>query len=102
MIDFIARQGDSSIFSTSKHASFEKLVGTNKINLYAGIVGLAGTNFDCKAPPSEFIFTIAARAEIAAKVFSKDINLVTAEGEVCFFSFFFIQNMKSILTNPKR
>jgi len=82
MIDFIARQGDSSIFSTSKHASFEKLVGTNKINLYAGVVGLAGTNFDCKAPPSEFIFTIAARAEIAAKVFSKEINLVTAEGEM--------------------
>jgi len=78
MIDFLARFGDMSNHNFAAHFEFEKLIGSKKIHLYIGAMGVAGTNFNCNDPPQQFEFVAAGRFDAKANVFSKTYNVLTA------------------------
>ena len=81
MVNFVRKQGDLSTIDKSKQFVFEKLLGTNAVNMYTGFLVYAGASFQCSAEKTGFDFVLFARAEMTAKLFKKQLTVVAASAE---------------------
>ncbi|KAG2391824.1 hypothetical protein C9374_013309 [Naegleria lovaniensis] len=82
MIDFVRRQGDLSTIQKAKHFSFEKLVGSNSINLYCGALFYSGTTFVCNQDQKYFDFVLMGRVDVEANLFKKKVVLLEISAEL--------------------
>ncbi|KAF0980271.1 hypothetical protein FDP41_013485 [Naegleria fowleri] len=82
MIDFVKRQGDLSTIQRAKHFSFEKLVGSNSINLYCGALFYSGASFVCNQEQRYFDFVLMGRVDVEANVFKKKVVLLEISAEL--------------------
>jgi hypothetical protein len=80
MVAFVRKQGDISIMKFSKQFAFEKLLGVEIMHVYVGMVGYAGTRIDCDT--NSFDIVIFGRGEAKAKLFNRNIAIITAELEL--------------------
>jgi hypothetical protein len=81
LTSFVQGQGDLSNIKSNKHFEFEKLIGAEAVHLYVGMVGYAGYRLSCgnAVEPAAFEFSTFAMAKSYAKIFSKNVKLVSAQ-----------------------
>jgi hypothetical protein len=80
LAQFVQGQGALSNLKWVKHFEFEKLLGAEVVHLYVGMVGYAGTRFSCRdARPGVFEFSTFAMGQAYARIFSKNVKLITAQ-----------------------
>jgi hypothetical protein len=77
MINFVAQQGNLGNLKYAKHFEFEKLIGTEAVNLYAGAVGYAGIRAQCTGPDAQFSFAVFGRGAAKARLLGRNVPLIS-------------------------
>jgi len=75
MAAYVRSNGDLSVMKWAKHFEFEKLIGSQLLNLYIGAVGYGGTNIDCDKSEIDVAFFI--RGDIYARLLDNKLNILS-------------------------